>query len=557
MRAILLAAGIGTRLKPHTDSLPKPLFPVGGIPILDRLIHQLAVQGIEAILLNTHHLAPLVEKHIRSNLWPVPVFCRREEKLLDTGGAIANMRDFFTDAPMLVVNADIRMEVVLAPILAFHQKKNALATLVLTPSADMNHVAFEGETILGFRQDKVPENSQRMAFTGVQILSPEALAFFRKGKTFSSIDAYRDMILAGSPPHAYHLPASAFWSDLGTPERFSGAAFQELLLSLNSKNPIRSQEALAGDGSDRGWRRITWLDGKRIIVADHGIQGLQTPSEASACLALGRHLATSGLPVPRILGWDLFSGLVAMEDLGDTRLHDFILQYGPEAALPYYKKILSLFPAMKKASSGLITEMAFTFPTYDRQLILERECGYFERAFLKNLLGLDTLPQDLSEAFSHLAEKTLENGCFGLIHRDLQSRNIMIQAGVPRVIDFQGAMAGPLQYDLATLLLDPYAALPPDIRKTLFEEACTLINPETEERECFKKGYTYAALCRNLQILGAFSFLWKEKKKTFFKDYISPALTTLLRQEAFTDPALGPIQETAHMAQKTWTALFS
>lgn len=141
MRAILLAAGLGTRLKPHTEILPKPLFPVGGLPILDRLIHQLAAQGIEAILLNTHHLAPLVEDHIRRQSWPVPVFCRREERLLDTGGAIANMKDFFKEDPMLVMNADIRMDLDLPPLWAFHREKKALATLALLPSKDLNHVA--------------------------------------------------------------------------------------------------------------------------------------------------------------------------------------------------------------------------------------------------------------------------------------------------------------------------------------------------------------------------------------------------------------------------------
>jgi aminoglycoside/choline kinase family phosphotransferase/dTDP-glucose pyrophosphorylase len=550
MRAILLAAGLGTRLKPHTEILPKPLFPVGGLPILDRLIHQLAAQGIEAILLNTHHLAPLVEDHIRRQSWPVPVFCRREERLLDTGGAIANMKDFFKEDPMLVMNADIRMDLDLPPLWAFHREKKALATLALLPSKDLNHVALQKEEIAGFRDDPVPQDSRRLAFTGIQILSPEALAFFPKGRIFSSIEAYRAMILAGKAPFGFCLAPASRWSDLGTPETFTDAALETLLTSLHKKSPVLHKERLCGDGSDRRWWRIRWADGSSLIVADHGIQGLTTPSEATACLALGKHLAASGIPVPAIPGQDLFAGLVAMEDLGDTRLHDLILQSGPKACLPYYEKIIALFPAMKKAASGFIPEMAFTFPLYDRKLILERECGYFERAFLRNDLGLDSLPAGLSRAFLHLAEKTLENGCLGLMHRDLQSRNIMIHEGFPRIIDFQGAMAGPLQYDLAALLLDPYADLPSDMRETLFEKTKTLMAGEGVCPESFRKGYTYAALCRNLQILGAFSFLSREKGKVFFKEFIPKALSTLLQQKAFEDKVLSPIEEAARMAQK-------
>ncbi|MCW7753030.1 sugar phosphate nucleotidyltransferase [Desulfobotulus sp. H1] len=554
MRAILLAAGRGTRLRPHTEILPKPLFPSGGIPIIDRLIHHLAEQGIQSILINTHHLAPLLESHLIRTPWPIPVFFRRERVLLDTGGSIANMRNFFTEQTMLVMNADIDTDFELAPFLNFHEQNQALASLALMPSADMAHVAVCTERVTGFRDDPVPENCQRMAFTGIQLLSPEALVFFTKDRTFSSIEAYRMMIRAGKAPHAFTLPPSTRWSDLGSPDRFTEAALQQLFRRLK-QTPPSSQTSLSGDGSDRRWIRACWPDNESVIIADHGIQGLSRPSEAQAFAAMGRHLKASGIPVPQMLGWDLFAGLIVTEDLGDERLHDRILSSGTDAALPFYEKILCLFPAMKKALTGFIPEMGFTFPAYDKTLILKRECAYFQAAFLEDLLGLQPLPHGLDEAFSHLADQTLAFSCNGLIHRDLQSRNIMIRGEDIRLIDFQGAMQGPLQYDLAALLLDPYAGLSPIMRHHLLDKAVSLMAAEGVCPEFFRKGYGYAAICRNLQMLGAFSFLWKEKKKPFFKTFILPALQTLMEQKAFHDKTLLPIQKAAHAAMERIASL--
>lgn len=555
MRAILLAAGLGTRMKPHTNTLPKPLFPLGGIPVMDHLIHKLADAGVEAILLNTHHLAGILEAHIRKNIYPIPVFTRREGVLLDTGGAIANMRDFFTRDPMLVVNADIRFDFELEPVLRAHIEEMAYATLVLAPSDTMAHVAIRGRSVIGFHGDPVPKDSRRMAFTGIQILSPESLSFFKKGAIFSSIEAYREMIRKGLSPLAFCLEKENLWSDLGTPESFSQAALQNLTTSICGEGKISRQTPLEGDGSDRKWWRIE-MDGekKSCVIADHGIQGLQRPSEAEAFLSIGKHLGAQGLPVPEIRRWDLFAGLTAVEDLGNERLHDRLLEKGIAEALPFYEKILTFFPKMRKAVSGFIPEMAFSFPEYGKGVILKRECLYFKEAFLTNLLGMTRFPEKLDQAFSHLADKTIEYAVPGLIFRDLQSRNLMIRNEEIHIIDFQGAMRGPIQYDLASLLLDPYAALPETVQEDLLEKTLNLFDEESFSREIFRKGYAYARLCRNLQILGAFSFLWKVKGKTFFKTYIHKALESLVRQAVFSDPELIPIERAGMEAWEKLTA---
>jgi aminoglycoside/choline kinase family phosphotransferase len=116
------------------------------------------------------------------------------------------------------------------------------------------------------------------------------------------------------------------------------------------------------------------------------------------------------------------------------------------------------------------------------------------------------------------------------MHRDFQSRNIMIEAGKPYIIDFQGARLGPIQYDLASLLIDPYAGLPESVQLRLLDRCIDrLTSLGGVDRQRFLKGYRYAALSRNLQILGAFGFLSHIKGKPVFATYIPAATKSLIR----------------------------
>ena len=114
------------------------------------------------------------------------------------------------------------------------------------------------------------------------------------------------------------------------------------------------------------------------------------------------------------------------------------------------------------------------------------------------------------------------------MHRDFQSRNIMIAGGLPWIIDFQGGRLGPVQYDLAALLIDPYVALPAAMRETLLAYFIERYHNRTgKPREAIGNLYRLCALARNLQMLGAFGFLVKEKNKPHFAAYIPDALESL------------------------------
>ncbi len=159
---------------------------------------------------------------------------------------------------------------------------------------------------------------------------------------------------------------------------------------------------------------------------------------------------------------------------------------------------------------------------------MEKECRYFAEAFLTGYLGIYSNFKDLKAEFSFLADKALESSLNGFMHRDLQSRNIMVKNGNYHFIDFQGGRMGPIEYDLASLLIDPYVSLPypvqDQLRKYCIEKLLSSVAFDPDKfRTCFK----YCSLTRNLQILGAFGYLSKVKGKTYFENYIPAALGTL------------------------------
>ena len=167
-------------------------------------------------------------------------------------------------------------------------------------------------------------------------------------------------------------------------------------------------------------------------------------------------------------------------------------------------------------------------PVYDRNLILEKECRYFQEAFLNGYFGYKIRFQELEPEFSLLADSALQNPTLGFMHRDMQSRNIMLADNTIFFIDFQGGRIGPIQYDLASLLIDPYVQLPRGMQNQLLDyslerlSAGASVNPDK-----FRTCYHYCTLTRNLQILGAFAYLSKVKGKKQFAQYIPAALRTL------------------------------
>ncbi|CAG37669.1 aminoglycoside phosphotransferase family protein [Desulfotalea psychrophila] len=302
------------------------------------------------------------------------------------------------------------------------------------------------------------------------------------------------------------------------------AVVTELLQKAGREDFIPLQEnQLAGDGSSRRFYRLA-SGGETLIAVLPAGEEAKDRAESRAAYHIGGYLLACGTPVPAIYGWDEASGGLLFQDLGNTRLQDVA---HTEEGRQLYRQLVRALAGMNCRARGIDSSWCWDSPCYDRSLMLERESGYFLRAFWQGLLGQE-VPIGLAEEFSSLADAVSLYSTDFFLHRDFQSRNIMIHAGRPSIIDFQGGRRGPLGYDLASLLYDPYVDLDEDFRALLWEDYLAALGAQIDiSREDFAKQYSLLACQRSLQIIGAFSWLSAVAKKTFFVQFIRPSLLNL------------------------------
>ncbi len=286
---------------------------------------------------------------------------------------------------------------------------------------------------------------------------------------------------------------------------------------------------LAGDGSNRHFYRLSGSRGSLIVVLPEGSDAVHL-KENAAYYYIGRHLASKDVPTPIIYDYDRATGAIIMEDLGDTHLEQAVKEANDAREVErWYLEATEILVNMQvRGAEGFDARYCCDTPRYDRKLMLERESGYFVDAFLRGYLGLGVTWPDLAPDFERLADRAGEPDTGFFLHRDFQSRNLMVCKGRLRLIDFQGGRFGPLAYDLASLLFDPYVDLPHDMKETLFEEYLMRLRRLTQIKEKdFRRYFWYIALQRALQVLGAFGFLTKVKKKNLFESYIPVAIKNL------------------------------
>ncbi len=551
MKALILAAGYGTRLAPYTDQVPKPLFTITGRPVMDFAIQQLLDAGCTKIFINTHHLASQIEQFVDAH--PSKKFLETvyEPEILETGGAMANLAKKLNQDDFLVINADVLCDFDLSGLMSCHKASGAVATLLVHDCPRFNKLCVEKtgtETAWVRHFTEPPETG--LAFTGIQAVSPDIFGHMPSKKVFSSIDVYQKL---SSQKKVLALMANQlYWRDMGTPEDYQDTARVWLAAALFHLPPSRFHEIkislIAGDGSDRSWYRACHGNDS-LILSDHGIciepcGNNNPPAQLNAFVKIGAHLARQGVAVPEIYGHDTISGQVAVQDLGPVRLAEHIKDLGEKDTIYWYDKVID--GLIDFSFNGIMDfNPAWTCqtPTYSEQVIMDLECRYFMEAFVNTYLGCKAQFENFRQAFSHIAENALAHGITGLMHRDCQSKNIMIHNDAIWFIDFQSARLGPIQYDLASLFIDPYVTLPRTVQDRLLEMAIDKIGAKTSfDRLNFTRTYQYCCLSRNLQILGAFGFLTRIKKKPGFQQFIPPALTGLdMRLTEIGDPELSDL----------------
>lgn len=287
---------------------------------------------------------------------------------------------------------------------------------------------------------------------------------------------------------------------------------------------------IPADGSTRHFFRI-YLKGFPLIFIYNPVSVSEDINENDSYYYIGRHLYNKGLPVPKIYLYDRKQGIFWIEDLGDTHLQQLIdFERDFEDSKRWYEKVLDI---LARFHIDGVKEFNITYcydtPFYDANFILKRELNYFYREFLITYMGISP-DKGIIKEFIKLSEIVSKIPNNFLMHRDFQSRNIMVKENKVFIIDFQGARLGPPTYDLASLIIDPYVDIPEEYQIKFCKEYFFRIKKHLSYSwEEFFHLFWKTALCRNLQVLGAFSFLSIKKKKIFFEKFIPKALKQLNR----------------------------
>src|SRR6266404_1224782 len=286
--------------------------------------------------------------------------------------------------------------------------------------------------------------------------------------------------------------------------------------------------ALQGDLGGSGRKIIRLSNEKNSAIGIlYGVR-----EENAAFLEFSRHFRRHGLPVPEIYAEDLSRGAYLEEDLGDTSLFEFLFAHRSgenidPAVVEAYRKVIAILPRFQvEAGRDLNYKVCYPRASFDRQSIAW-DLNYFKYYFLR-LAGIPFNEQALERDFSRLTKFLLSAGHEYFLYRDFQSRNIMLRDGRPFFVDYQGGRRGALQYDIASLLYDAKAALPPELRQQLLDHYLNQLAGFIElDREVFMQHYNAYVYVRIMQALGAYGFRGFYERKAHFLQSVPYALNNL------------------------------
>jgi NDP-sugar pyrophosphorylase family protein len=238
MKAMILAAGLGTRLRPLTDDRPKALVEVAGRTLLEITLRRLQQFGVREVIVNLHHFADMVVDYLKKHdNFGMRIEISREDVLLDTGGGLKKAAWFFredghSDEPFLLHNVDVLSTIDLRRMLDFHQQNQALATLAVQERETSRYLLFDEQNQLCGRRagrDQEPEivrpsiETLALAFCGVHVISPQLLTKMSEDGVFSIITSYVRLASEGEKVMAFRAD-EYYWRDLGKPENVAQAA---------------------------------------------------------------------------------------------------------------------------------------------------------------------------------------------------------------------------------------------------------------------------------------------------------------------------------------------
>jgi len=592
INAFILAAGLGERLRPVTERIPKPLLPVCGRPVLSYVLEKLERLNPEKIVINLHYRAEAIAEWINTHPLKDKIELFYESPILGTGGALKNAKRILSEGPFIVHNADILSDINLKEALDFHIASCNMATLIVHDCPDFNKLIITKDGrlkgLLEKESPEVPDGIIR-AFTGIAVYSPDFLELIPDGYS-SVVDAWLNAIKKGFKICTFDITGS-FWSDIGTPDSYARTVFAFLknvgetvyvdpsistdhieikgYVSIEKDFTIKEGSSLRnsivlGGKAEGVIENIITGDGFSVKISEDSIferhpEGIligtggsdrryfriHLPSAPDGYVLMKckdddpdflRHieysefLHTHGISVPKLINYNESSKTAIFEDLGDLNLYSWLKG----------KKDLSVIEGMyKNVIDHMIRLHSIPSSEYGRLTALRVfdyeyfrwETGYFSERFLKHFKGIE-VNDNINEEFHRLAS-VADSFPKTLIHRDFQSQNVMIKDRKPYLIDFQGMRLGPPGYDLVSLLWDPYYRLEEGLRDRLIEYYISRVEELITgfDKEVFIKSLPVLRLQRHMQCLGAYGFLSLVKGKRHFLKYIPGALR-LLKDDA-------------------------
>ena len=509
-KAIVLAAGLGTRLRPLTCAAPKPLLPIWGVPMLERVVALLRGWGVRDIAVNCHYLHGQVEA------WCAANGCRavREPEILGTGGVLNPLREWIAGDDFFLVNGDIVVEGV--DECPFFADDGAIGRCLAVEDGPRTIEADPAGNVTCWRSPD-PGFPGTYTYCGVALLKPEILKYVEASGFSSIVQAYERAAADGRFMRAI-CPPGLMWADAGTIQSYVD------LNTCGGENALAELPQLKAVGAEkvrflgaRGSNRCFFdADGRIAVVYDDEARG-----ENARYAGHARWLRGHGVPVPEVLADLPGMKTVVFEHAGEER----------KMSLEDYVKVVEALAHFNSLPvDGIETEPAFCADSW------RWERDLFAKYCLGSRFGMD-LPADAAAELGKIAELLCREPA-ALVHRDFQSSNILWKGESLSFIDFQGMRPGPAVYDLASLLYDPYARLSDGERRglaRLYARRCG--------REGVVKVLPYAAVQRLSQCLGAYGRL-ASVGQPHFLGHVMPALENLLAaaDEAGLD-AMGALAE--------------
>ena len=513
-KAVVLAAGHGTRLRPFTCATPKPLMPVWGETMLSRIVALLRERGVDDIVVNAHHLHEQVRawtddyrKAAQAAGDKVRIKLSYEPEILGNGGVLNPLREWIGDEPFYLVSSDIVMENVpdLEPAFARLKTSGCIGVALVTESGPRTiEVEPESKFVTCW---KSPDPGVEGTFTycGFAILKPEILNYVKPDGFSSIVTAFEKAMMEGGKFIRAVESKDLLWEDAGTIQRYidlnrdgedNGFADIPQLKAVGAANP----KFLGARGSERVF---FGCDQGIAVMYDDGNR-----DENGKYPGHARWLKAKGIPVPEILADVPEKKVMLMSNAGTER----------KMTLDDYVKVVETL--VKFNALGTAPDVpANLLPPFDDETW----------AWARNLVAKYCLGANFQLEMSETVRKELEGVAEilerepkALVHRDFQSTNVLWKNGELSFIDFQGMRLGPAAYDLASLVYDPYVTFTEGERKALVALYAKLAN-----RPELVKILPYAAVQRLAQCLGAYGRLASVGQPQFGK-HVVPALRNLL-----------------------------